>query len=113
MAEERKYTSLVELLKQKSRIEMEAAASGHDGFFPAVIQVPSADGKTITRGQTNPAPQKNGTGRGRILMFEPTNEKVTILKERVGQSYKGDWLHEVTTKDGHKFLALQKQLKNL
>lgn len=113
MAEERKYTSLRELLDQKKRIEIEAASSGHDGFFPVVVQVSSADGKTVTRGQTNPTSQKNGVARGRILMFEPTKEKVTVVKERVGQSYKGDWLHEVTTKEGHKFLALQKQLKNL
>lgn len=113
MAEERKYTSLRELLDQKSRIELEAASSGHDGFFPVTVQIPSKDGKTITRGQTNPTPQKNGAQRGRILMFEPTKEKVTVVKERVGQSYNGDWLHEVTTREGHKFLAMQKQLKDL
>ena|SRR2546421_2058689 len=110
MAEERKHTSLLELLNQRDRIELEAAASGHDGFFPVAVQVPSSNGKTVTRGQTNPAPQKNGTGRGRILLFAPTKERVTILRERVGQNYNGDWIHEVTTRDGHKFLAAQKQL---
>ncbi|SRR6266704_3144733 len=110
MAEERKHTSLLELLNQKSRIELEAASSGHDGFFPAAVQVTSSEGKTVIRGQTNPTPQKNGTGRGRILLFSPTKEKVTILREKVGQSYNGDWIHEVTTREGHKFLAMQKQL---
>lgn len=110
MAEERKFTSLRELLDQKDRISVEASGNGHDGFFPAVVQVPSPDGKTVTRGQTNPTPRKSE--RGRILMFLPTKEKVTVLREKVGQSYNGDWLHEVTTRDGHKFLALQKQLKD-
>jgi hypothetical protein len=113
MAEEKKFTSLVDLLRQKDRINLEAAAQGHDGFFPVAVQVPQSDGKTVTRGQTNPTPKKDGAYRGRILLFEPTKERVTILKERVGQSYQGDWLHEVTTREGHKFLAMQKQLKDL
>ncbi len=112
MAEERKHTSLRELLDTKNRIEAEAALGGHDGFFPAVVQIPSADGKTVARGQVNPTSQKNGPSRGRILMFTPTKEKVTVLREKIGQSYHGDWLHEVTTRDGHKFLAMQKQLSN-
>lgn len=112
MAEERKFTTLRELLNQKDRIEREAASGGHDGFFPVAVQVPSADGKTVIRGQVNPPSQKNGSSRGRILMFTPTKEKVTVLREKVGQSYNGDWLHEVTTRDGHKFLAMQKQLSN-
>jgi hypothetical protein len=109
MAEETKHTTLRELLGDKDRIKLIAASSGHDGFFPVAVQVEAVDGKTITRGQTNPTSQ-NGL-RGRIFVFLPTQEKVTILKEKVGQSYKGDWLHEVTTRDGHKFLAMQKQLK--
>jgi hypothetical protein len=111
MAEERKHTSLRDLLDQKTRIELEAAASGHDGFFPVPIQVPTADGKTVLRGQATPPPRKKAVERGRIIVFLPTQEKVTVLREKVGQSYKGDWLHEVTTREGHKFLAMQKQLK--
>jgi hypothetical protein len=110
MAEERKHTTLRDLLGDKDKIKLLAASSGHDGFMPVAVQVPSEDGKTVVRGQTNPTPQ-NGSSRGRILVFTPTQEKVTILREKVGQSYKGDWLHEVTTRDGHKFLAMQKQLK--
>jgi hypothetical protein len=112
MAEERKHTSLRDLLDQKSRIELEASVGGHDGFFPVPIQVPTADGKMVLRGQMTTAPPKNAVGRGRILIFIPTKERVTIVRSKVGQSYKGDWMHEVVTKDGHKFMALQKQLQS-
>lgn len=111
MADEKKYTTLTDLLGQKNRIELEAASRGHDGFFPEAVRIPQADGKVVTRGQTDPASQNGSSERGRILMFEPTKEKVTVLRAKVGQSYHGDWIHEVTTRDGHKFLALQKQLK--
>lgn len=113
MADDRKHTTLTDLLGQKDRIELEAASRGHDGFFPAAVQVSSSNGKVVVRGQTSPTPSGNESERGRILVFKPTDEKVTVLRTKVGQSYKGDWIHEVTTRDGHKFLALQKQLKKL
>jgi hypothetical protein len=111
MADEKKHTTLTDLLGQKNRIEFEATSKGHDGFFPVAVQVSGPDGKVSTRGQTDPTLRKNKSERGRILVFEPTKEKVTILRPRVGQSYRGDWIHEVTTREGHKFLALQKQLE--
>lgn len=108
MAEERKHTTLRELLSQKSKIEQEAVSNKHEGFLPTVAQFPKEPEATVEK--KNPTPQKKEVERGRILLFTPTKEKVTILREKVGKSYTGDWLHEVTTRDGHKFLAMQKQL---
>ena len=101
---------LTDLLKNGGEIERESRTHGHDGFFPNVVTVVGPEGKSVVRGQSNPTPSVSAE-RGRILLFAPTGERVTILKEKVGQSYKGDWLHEVTTREGHRFLALQKQLK--
>lgn len=102
---------LTDLLAGGGRaIEKEARASGHDAFFPAVVTVAGPEGKSVVRGQPSPTSSVSAE-RGRILLFTPTGERVTVLRERVGQSYRGDWLHEVTTREGHKFIALQKQLR--
>jgi hypothetical protein len=111
MAAEQKFTTLQELLKHKELITAEAASKHHDGFVPTVPRAPVEEEVSAPVRKNGTAPPKEEVGRGRILLFLPTNEKITILKERVGQSYGGDWLHEVTTRDGHKFLAMQKQLK--
>lgn len=111
MAEERKFTAIGDLLKQCERISSEAA--GHDAFFPVAVRVPSTDGKTTIRGQAKSTSQSEIAERGRRLLFIPTKEKVTLVRTRVGNSYQGDWIHEVVTKDGKKFLAMQKQLKEL
>lgn len=109
---DRKFTTLRELLAQKGRINLEAASSGHDAYLPTTVRVQTDEGKIVTRGPASPTPSKEVVGRGRILLFLPTKEKVTIIREKVGRSYNGDWLHEVTTREGHTFLALQKQLKD-
>jgi len=101
-----KYTRLNDLLGNSPRIATEAA--GHDAFFPTTVEVPNGKGGTTIRGQSKPTLPSQ---RGRILLFVPTKEKVTVVRDRVGKSYQGDWIHEVTTRDGHVFLALQKQLK--
>ena len=113
MAEERKFTSLQDLLKQKERISLESAGHGHEAFFPVAVRVQGEDGKVSIRGKATPTPPADVAKRGRILMFIPTKERVTLLRERLGKSYQGDWIHEVTTRDGHKFLAMQKQLKEV
>lgn len=104
-----KFTRLTDLLGNKPAIASQSA--GHDAFFPTPVQVPDGAGSTTIRGQAGPA-SRDESKRGRILLFIPTKEKVTVIRERVGKSYNGDWLHEVTTRDGHTFLSLQKQLKD-
>ena len=49
--------------------------------------------------------------RGRILLFKPTGETVTVVRQRVGASYNGDHIHEVISREGKVFLASTKQLK--
>lgn len=113
MAEERKFTSLRDLVDQKGRVDQESTSHGHDAFMPVAVQVPQKNGSVAVRGQVDPVPNGQKSSRGRILLFLPTKERVTVVREKVGQSYKGDWLHEVITREGHQFLALQKQLKTL
>lgn len=57
------------------------------------------------------APAVEEDSKGRRLVFKPTSETVTIVREKVGQTYNGDWIHEVVSKDGHKFLSSERQLK--
>ena len=93
-----------------STVEKEAAKNGHDGFMPTSVKV-MKDGKQITRGNGNPTPSKGQ--RGRIATFTYTGERVTVLQERVGESYNGTPIHEVTTREGKIFLASENQLKAL
>ena len=60
-----------------------------------------------------PASHEPPEERGRFLIFLPTNERVTISRVVVGQTYAGLHVHEVITKDGRKFLASSKQLRKL
>lgn len=50
-------------------------------------------------------------GRGRVLLFIPTGERVTIMRPKVGRNYHGDWIHEVVNREGKEFLASERQLK--
>lgn len=90
-------------------IEKEAASHGHDGLMPTPVTV-VRDGKQAIRGNGNPTPSKGQ--RGRIAVFTHTGERVTVLKEKVGESYNGVPIHEVTTREGKIFLASENQLKN-
>ena len=106
-------TTLQDLTADGSRIKSTARSYGHDAFMPVPTR---QEGETVSqaRGQSAPAPKKPSTpagDRGRRLTFQPTGERVTVVREKIGRSYHGDWLHEVVTADGHKFMAMQKQLK--
>jgi hypothetical protein len=103
-----KHTTLQDLLAHKDRISGAAKAGGHDAYMPVPVQIEGENGKRELRGQSQP---KTPGAKGRLLIFLPTGEKVTVVRENVGRSYKGDNLHEVTTREGHKFCALQAQLK--
>lgn len=109
---DQKYTKLTDLLGHSDMIKIEAGSRGHDAFMPTPVRVQDENGQATVRGQSNPAQMENSL-LGRILLFLPTKEKVTVVREKVGKSYRGMWLHEVTTKDGKKFLALQTQLQEL
>jgi hypothetical protein len=115
MDEKTPYVPLGKLLNEyksaKGKIANEAASHGHDGFFPIPVVVSGANGSTTVRGQTKKATPLGD--RGRLLVFIPTGERVTVMKEKVGQTYNGDDIHEVVSKDGRKFLASLKQLKEL
>lgn len=89
----------------------EAAQQGHDAFVPSPVTVQGQDGKLEIRGAGSPATPKGQ--RGRIAIFMPASERVTIIRERVGQSYAGLWIHEVVNREGKKFLASDIQLKPL
>jgi len=51
------------------------------------------------------------SNRGRVLIFIPTGEKVTVVRDVVGQNYSGEWVSEVISREGKKFLAARKQLR--
>ena len=110
---EQKRTTIRDLLSDPSQVKIRAESSGHEAYFPVPVQVEGKDGKTEIRGQIDPALGVEEALRGRIYIFTPTGERVTIIRPRVGKSYKGDWIHEVITREGHSFLSTQKQLKNL
>jgi hypothetical protein len=91
------------------KIEEEAEAQGHDGFVPVPVTVTDKAGHRVIRGQGSLAPSLGK--RGQVFVFEPTHDRVTVLRHKVGNSYAGDVIHEVVNKDGHKFLASERQLK--
>ncbi len=90
----------------EKQIQQAAAAHGHDGFMPEKVAVPGKNGLEI-RGNGNPPSPKQ---RGRVFIFKPTGERVTVTREKVGVSYEGVAIHEVTARNGNKFLASIKQL---
>lgn len=96
----------------EKKIAVDAAQQGHDGFMPVPVAVQGTNGKQEIRGAGTPATPSKGQ-RGRIVVFIPTKEKVTVTKERVGQNYNGGWIHEVTSREGKNFLAADSQLKEL
>lgn len=96
----------------EKKIAVDAAQQGHDGFLPIPVVVQGQNGKSEVRGAGNPATSVKGQ-RGRIVVFTPTKEKVTVTRERVGQNYNGGWVHEVTNREGQQFLAAESQLKEL
>jgi len=97
--------------KVEKKIAVDAAQQGHDAFTPAAT-VQGTNGKLEIRGAGNPATPSKGQ-RGRIVIFIPTKEKVTVTKERVGQNYNGGWVHQVTSREGQVFLAADNQLQEL
>jgi hypothetical protein len=104
--------TLVELTGAPGKIEAEAAASGHDGFMPVQVVVPGSNGKPTVRGQAKrAAPYQEAGDKGRSFLFWPTKEMVTIVREKVGKAYSGDWIHEVISREGKKFLASVSQLR--
>lgn len=78
-----------------------------------IVKKPEEKPATENKPAENPVPPKEENKRGRILVFKPTGEKVTVLKENVGRSYEGTKIHEVANREGHVFLASDKQLKGL
>lgn len=108
-----RHSTIRTLTENSQSIRAAARAGGHDAFMPVPTRQ-EGEVESQARGQSQPTPIKKpvqgSDGRGLRLVFLPTREKVTLVREQVGRSYKGDWLHEVITGDGHKFLAMDKQL---
>jgi hypothetical protein len=100
-----KHRTIIEMAKEVGTGKLEAEAAGHDTCFP----VPSASQKRTPKGGSKEV--KSTDQRGMIYVFVATNEKVTVVRSNVGQTYDGTAAHEVVTRDGHKFLANQKQLR--
>lgn len=110
--EKQPYRPLSQMLREvssaKRAIATEAEAQGHDGFFPVPVVLAGENGKKTIRGQVKAAPSGE---KGRLLIFLPTHENVTVVRQKVGQTYAGHWIHEVVSREGKKFLASAKQLK--
>jgi hypothetical protein len=105
-----RHRTIIEMAKEvgTGKLSAEAAAQGHDAYFPVPVAVQNEQGKTVIRGQ---ARKPVVSQRGKIFVFLPTREKVTILRTKVGEAYDGTAIHEVATREGKKFLSSQKQLK--
>lgn len=96
-----------------ARLRDEAETLHHDKALEKEVH----DGELV-ESQTGESAQKKTQTRkesvlGRIFLFVPTGERVTVTRELVGKSYQGDPIHEVTARDGHIFLASLKQLRTV
>lgn len=103
-----RHETLADLMKDSGKIATAALLAGHTGEIPRPV-VQSKEDLEKKNGNSATLPEKEGQ-RGRIFMFKPTGERVTVMKERVGNTYAGDWVHEVISRDGKQFLASTKQL---
>lgn len=103
-----KHQTLFDLVRNPQRIETQSAghpALGLQKTAPVSPQVPVVSPPAEKKSE----PQKGV--RGKAYIFVPMSERVTVIREKVGNTYNGDWIHEVVGKDGRKFLASTKQLK--
>lgn len=96
-----------------TRIKEEASTLKHDEIAREVVHqaeiVEEEPKKTVEASR----PISRQKERGRMFVFKPTGERVTVTKDRVGLSYNGDVIHEVTSREGKVFLASTRQLKDL
>lgn len=111
-----KHQTLADLVRSPEKIDREAKGQekvkGAPSFvetLPPVVQ--KVEATAVRKANPSSLPKKELGQRGRIFLFEPTKERVTVIRNRVGQTYGGDWIHEVTARDGHKFLSSEKQLR--
>lgn len=111
-----KHQTLADLVRSPGKIEQRAKEQGHAEVIPKLVETQSrwkTPAPAVKKLNPSSLPKKEQGERGRIFLFEPTKEKVTVVRNQVGQTYAGDWIHEVTGRDGHKFLASTKQLREL
>ena len=110
-----KHQTLADLVKNPIKIEIGASNAGHtDNLKEPVVAKPVEEKKPEPKKKETPATVTNGHGyRGRRFIFKPTSEPVTVVREKVGNAYDGDWIHEVVSGEGKLFLASMKQLVDL
>lgn len=77
-----------------------------------VQRKPQADPHS-KNGKKNPTQVPEERELGRIRVFKPTKERVTVVRERVGKAYNGVWIHGVVNRAGDEFLASETQLGDL
>jgi hypothetical protein len=107
-----KHQTLADLVKNPVKIGVEAAAAGQTGdLIPPAQPKPEKKQQAPVKKKENPTTVANGKSfRGRVFLFKPTSERVTVIRENVGNAYDGDWIHEVISRDGKMFLVSMKQL---
>ena len=106
-----KHQTLADLVRNPAKIDAAVDTVDHSGFLPKSTS-PVTKKKVELKIGEKASITSNGNGqRGRIFLFKPTKERVTVLREKVGNAYDGAFIHEVVNREGKKFLASTKQLE--
>jgi len=111
----RTLAQMAEEVKKGDASRIRVEASGHG----SILNLPVHDAEIVdeapARDNRPPAGKRvktlSASTRGKIFVFVPTGDHVTVTKELVGKTYNGDPIHEVTSRQGRIFLASSKQLK--
>lgn len=87
-------------------VRAEAEGAGHAAWMPTPVAEKTADGVLTLRGQVNAQKFKSEIAeRGKPFRYNPTKERVVLLREKVGVTYDGREVVEVATQDGKVFLT--------